>query len=62
MNVSRIQNLIVNIGKGIPKHRSSMFQRRNSLNDMTVQILVVVLGEVHEISGSVVVDRHVYAR
>ena len=39
-----------------------MFQRRNSLNDMPIQILVIVLREVHEICRSVVVDRHVDAR
>ena len=39
-----------------------MFQRRNSLNDMPIQILVIVLREVHEICRSVVVDRHIYAR
>ena len=39
-----------------------MFQRRYSLNNMTIQILIVVLGEVQEIGWTVVVDSHVDAR
>ena len=61
MQVARVQNLVVSVSKLDTEDRSSVLDRRHSLDDMPVKVHVVVLREVHEVGGSVVVDGDVDA-
>ena len=59
MNVTRIQNLIINISKSNPKNSSTMFNRRHPFNYMPIQISIIMLREVNEISRSMVINSYI---
>lgn len=55
MNIPAIQTQVVNVGEVVSKHSASMLQRWHPLHYLTVQIEVVVLGEIKEIGRTVVI-------
>jgi len=53
MQVARVQSDISDTGEIMVKNRSSVFDLRDSLNNIEVFISVVVLGQVSQIWGSI---------
>lgn len=62
LNVARVEAQVVNVRKSVAEHCSSVVQRRHAFDYVTVEVAVVVLREVKEICGTVVVDSDVDAR
>ena len=61
MDVSTIQTEIVHVGEGIAEDSSSMIDGRDTFDEVAVEVAVVVLGEVDEVGGAMVVDSDVDA-
>jgi hypothetical protein len=56
VQVPRVEPHEEDIGEGVLQHGAAMVERRYSLDDVPIEITIVVLREVKEVSRPVVVD------